>query len=141
MRVGVVQFIKGKWMTGERLQAARTEGLDFFVMGEGFTWESDDIGRDKAAAQAAWQKSRDLILGAEHPIVILDEISYAINYGWIDLDELLAVLADRPPETSVVLTGRHAPERLLAMADLVTEMSKIKHPYDQGRKALLGVDY
>src|SRR6478735_8558408 len=102
-RVGVVQFIKGKWMTGERQQAARTEGLDFHVMGEGFTWESEDLTRDQKAAQKAWEQGKSMISGGEHQVVILDEISYAINYNWLDLADILQTLATRPDTTSVVL--------------------------------------
>jgi cob(I)alamin adenosyltransferase len=140
-RVAVVQFIKGKWMTGERQQAARTDGLDFFVMGEGFTWESEDLTVDQRAARKAWEKSQELIQGGVHQLVILDEITYAVHYNWLALDELLETLRQRPEGTSVVLTGRHAPQDLMDMADCVTEMNKIKHPFDQGQKALVGVDY
>ncbi len=140
-KVGVVQFIKGKWMTGERQQATRTEGLDFHVMGEGFTWDSEDLTRDQKAAQKAWETGKAMILGAQHHVVILDEISYALNYNWIDLDDVLKALAARPESASVVLTGRHAPAGLIAAADCVTEMNKIKHPFDQGQKALIGVDF
>ncbi|HYX35499.1 MAG TPA: cob(I)yrinic acid a,c-diamide adenosyltransferase [Oligoflexus sp.] len=140
-KVGVVQFIKGKWMTGERHQAARTEGLDFYVMGEGFTWESEDLTRDQKAAQKAWEKSQEMINGGAHQVVILDEITYAIHYNWLALDDILQTLAARPEGISVVLTGRHAPQGLMDAADCVTEMNKVKHPYDHGQKALIGVDF
>lgn len=140
-RVGVVQFIKGKWMTGERQQAARTDGLDFYVMGEGFTWESEDLNRDQKAALKAWEKSQEMISGGQHQVVILDEITYAIHYNWLLLDEVLKTLASKPDGVSVVLTGRHAPQGLMDRADCVTEMSKVKHPFDQGQKALIGVDF
>jgi len=140
-RVGVVQFIKGKWMTGERQQAARTEGLDFYVMGEGFTWESEDLTRDQKAALKAWEKSQEMISGGNHQVVILDEITYAIHYNWLPLEDVLKTLASKPDGVSVVLTGRHAPQGLMDIADCVTEMSKVKHPFDQGQKALMGVDF
>ncbi|WP_218109889.1 cob(I)yrinic acid a,c-diamide adenosyltransferase [Oligoflexus tunisiensis] len=140
-KVGVVQFIKGKWMTGERQQASRTEGLDFYVMGEGFTWESEDLTRDQKAAQKAWEKSCEMIQSGAYQVVILDEITYAIHYNWLALDEILQVLASRPEGTSVVLTGRHAPQGLMDVADCVTEMNKVKHPFDRGQKALVGVDF
>jgi cob(I)alamin adenosyltransferase len=140
-KVGVVQFIKGKWMTGERQQAERTDGLDFYVMGEGFTWESEDLTRDQRAAQKAWEKSRDMIQGGNYQVVILDEVTYAIHYNWLTLDEILQALTKRPEGTSVVLTGRHAPQGLMDVADCVTEMNKVKHPFDQGQKALIGVDF
>ncbi len=140
-RVAVVQYIKGKWMTGERLFSAKQELLDLFVMGEGFTWESADLSRDQAAAEAAWAKTAALISAGDHPLVILDEITYAIHYGWLALDEVRAVLKERPAHVTVVLTGRHAPRELLDDADLVTEMQAIKHPYAQGIPAQVGVDY
>ena len=141
MRVSIVQFIKGKWPTGERTYAETLPGIDMFVMGKGFTWESDDISQDKRAAQLAWEKSKELILGGEHPIVILDEITYAMNYGFIEEDDVAAILQDKPPQTTVVLTGRNAPEQILDIADLVSNIEAVKHPYQKGRAALIGVDY
>ena len=141
LKVAVVQFVKGKWMTGERKFAEGLKNLDFHVMGLGFTWESDDISQDKRAAQLAWEKSKELILGGEHPIVILDEITYAMNYGFIEEDDVAAILQDKPPQTTVVLTGRNAPEQILDIADLVSNIEAVKHPYQKGRAALIGVDY
>jgi cob(I)alamin adenosyltransferase len=139
--VAVVQFIKGKWKTGERLFAETLPGLTFLVMGKGFTWESDDLSRDKQAAQEAWAKARELIEAGRHPVVILDELPYVINYGFVGADDVLATLRDRPAHVNVVVTGRNAPEALLAMANLVTEMKSLKHPFEQGRKAQVGIDY
>jgi cob(I)alamin adenosyltransferase len=139
--VAVVQFIKGKWKTGERVFAERLPELIFDVMGLGFTWDSDDLSRDRAAAQAAWQRARELIGKGEHPIVILDELTYVLNYGFVPVAELLEVLAARPPHVHVVITGRNAPEPLLAVADLVTEMQAVKHPFQKGSKAQPGIDY
>ncbi|WP_437814045.1 cob(I)yrinic acid a,c-diamide adenosyltransferase [Sorangium sp. So ce1078] len=141
MRVAVVQFIKGKWKTGERLFAETLPGLTFLVMGRGFTWESDDISRDKAAARAAFQEAAALIAGGEQDIVVLDEITYALHYGFIAEDELLAALRARPAHVHVVITGRNAPDALVALADLVTEMKSVKHPFEQGMKAQIGVDF
>jgi len=141
MAVAVVQFIKGKWKTGERLFAEKLKGLTFLVMGRGFTWESDDLARDRRAAEAAWQRSRELILGGAHDLVVLDEITYAFSYGFVALDEVLATLRDRPPHVHVLITGRHAPEALIAAADLVTEMKSHKHPFTQGEKAQAGIDF
>lgn len=141
MRVAVVQFIKGKWKTGERLFAEKLPGLTFLVMGRGFTWESDDLSRDKAAARAAFQEAAALIRGGEQDIVVLDEITYALNYGFVPQDELLAALRERPAHVHVVITGRNAPDALVEIADLVTEMRSIKHPFEQGVKAQMGVDY
>ncbi|WP_437677183.1 cob(I)yrinic acid a,c-diamide adenosyltransferase [Sorangium sp. So ce131] len=141
MRVAVVQFIKGKWKTGERLFAETLPGLTFLVMGRGFTWESDDLSRDKAAARAAFDEAAALIAGGEHDIVVLDEITYAIHYGFIAEGELLAALRGRPAHVHVVITGRNAPDALVELADLVTEMRSVKHPFAQGMKAQIGVDF
>lgn len=139
--VAVVQFIKGKWKTGERLFAEGLPGLTFLVMGKGFTWESDDLSRDQAAAVAAWQKARELIDGGQHTVVVLDELTYVINYGFVTGDEVIAALRARPAHVNVVITGRNAPAALVAIADTVTEMIAIKHPFEQGRKAQAGIDY
>jgi cob(I)alamin adenosyltransferase len=141
MLVTVVQFIKGKWKTGERLFAERLPELRFHVMGLGFTWDSDDLSRDKAAAEAAWALAKSEILSGERDLVILDELTYAFHYGFVPLEEVLATLRDRPPHVHVVVTGRSAPELLVAAADLVTEMSVVKHPFTQGVKAQKGVDF
>ncbi|AUX39136.1 cob(I)alamin adenolsyltransferase/cobinamide ATP-dependent adenolsyltransferase [Sorangium cellulosum] len=141
MRVAVVQFIKGKWKTGERLFAETLPGLTFLVMGRGFTWESDDLSRDKAAARAAFDEAAALIAGGEHDIVVLDEITYAIHYGFIAEGELLSALRGRPAHVHVVITGRNAPDALVELADLVTEMKSVKHPFAQGMKAQIGVDF
>jgi len=141
MRVAVVQFIKGKWKTGERMFAERLEGLEFCVMGLGFTWESDDLSRDKAAAVAAWDKASEFITSGERDVVVLDEITYAMHFGFIALEDLLATLRTRPPHVHVVVTGRNAPDALLDGADLVTEMKSVKHPYERGVAAQLGIDF
>ncbi|XXY45211.1 cob(I)yrinic acid a,c-diamide adenosyltransferase [Sorangium sp. So ce269] len=141
MRVAVVQFIKGKWKTGERLFAETLPGLTFLVMGRGFTWESDDLSRDKAAARAAFQEAAALIAGGEQDIVVLDEITYALHYGFVAEEELLAALRARPAHVHVVITGRNAPDALVELADLVTEMKSVKHPFEQGMKAQIGVDF
>ena len=139
--VAVVQFIKGKWTTGERLFAEQLPGLDFAVMGRGFTWNSDDLSRDREAARAAWQHAAGVIAAGAHPVVVLDELTYVLNYGFVATDDVLAALATRPAHVSVVVTGRNAPPALLAAADTVTEMVKVKHPFDRGEKATLGIDY
>jgi cob(I)alamin adenosyltransferase len=141
MRVAVIQFIKGKWKTGERLFAETLPGLTFHVMGKGFTWNSDDLSRDQAAAQAAWSMAKQLIASGEYPIVVVDEITYAINYGFIELTDVLAALAARPAHVHVVATGRNAPAELCTLADLVTNMTAVKHPFASGVKAQLGIDY
>jgi cob(I)alamin adenosyltransferase len=141
MRVAVVQFIKGKWKTGERLFADGLAGLEFHVMGLGFTWESDDLSRDAAAAAAAWTVARGFIESGERDVVVLDEITYALHYGFVPLDDVLATLRGRPSHVHVVITGRNAPEALVDAADLVTEMRPVKHPYERGVPAQIGIDF
>src|SRR5439155_27195798 len=128
-----VQFIKGKWKTGERLFAETLPGLEFHVMGRGFTWESDDISQDKRAALAAWETAKALVSKGEHPLVVLDELTYALNYGFVPLEEVLTTFGSRPSHVNVIVTGRNAPDELIARADLVTEMKSVKHPFDQGQ--------
>ena len=140
-RVTVVQFIKGKWKTGERIFAATIPELRFHVMGLGFTWESDDLARDKGAARTAWETAREEILSGEHDLVVLDELTYTFHYDFLALDEVLTTLRSRPPHVSVVITGRNAPAALVELADLVTEMSAVKHPYEKGIKAQIGIDF
>lgn len=141
LRVTVVQFIKGKWKTGERVFAESLPQLRFLVMGLGFTWESDDISRDKAAARAAWVEAAREISSGQRELVVLDELTYAFHYGFLELGEVLEALRSRPPGVNVVITGRDAPEALIELADLVTEMKLVKHPFQRGEKARIGVDY
>jgi len=141
MRVAVVQFIKGKWKTGERMFAETLPELTFLVMGKGFTWNSDDLSRDRSAAQSAWATAKQLIASGGNQVVVLDEITYAINYGFVELDDVLGALRDRPPHVHVVATGRNAPEALRGVADLVTEMTAVKHPFERGVAAQPGLDY
>jgi cob(I)alamin adenosyltransferase len=141
MKVAVVQFIKGKWKTGERLFAETLPNLTFLVMGRGFTWESDDLSNDKAAAVLAWEKAKELIVSGAMDVVILDEITYAIHYDFVPLADVVATLAARPEAVHVVVTGRNAPAELEAAADLVTEMKPVKHPFEQGIPAQIGIDF
>jgi cob(I)alamin adenosyltransferase len=141
LRVAVVQFIKGKWKTGERAFAEKLPELTFLVMGQGFTWDSDDLTRDRRAAELAWEKAAELITSGDQDVVVLDEITYAINYGFITLASVLDVLRARPAHVNVLLTGRNAPPELCELADLVTEMKSVKHPFEHGRKARLGIDF
>ena len=141
LSVTVVQFIKGKWKTGERLFAAKVPELRFFVMGLGFTWDSDDISRDRAAAREAWTRATEEIASGERDLVVLDELTYTLHYGFLELEEVLSVLRARPSHVHVVITGRNAPEELIELADLVTEMSAVKHPHQRGLKAQPGVDF
>ena len=144
MKCAVVQFIKGGMDTGERnLILANFPALcEFHTMGEGFTWETQDKERDIAAASAAWQKAKELIRDKSNRMVLLDEINIALRYGYIPLFEVLSFLAEeKPAMTHVVLTGRNAADELMEMADLVTEMSLVKHPFRSGIKAQIGVEF
>ena len=144
LKTGVVQFIKGGMDTGERNLITTHFGdvCDFYTMGEGFTWETQDRERDVAAAMAAWEKAKELIRNPAYHMVLLDEINIALRYGYIDLGEVLSFLETEKPEmTHVVLTGRNAAEDLIEQADLVTEMTLIKHPFRSGIKAQIGVEF
>ena len=140
----VVQFIKGGMDTGERnlITGNFPELCAFHTMGEGFTWETQDRERDIAAASAAWEKAKELILDERHHMVLLDEINIALRYGYIEIAEVIDFLTNSKPEmTHVVLTGRNAAEELIEIADLVTEMSLVKHPFRSGIKAQIGVEF
>ncbi len=144
LKTGVVQFIKGGMDTGERNLITTHFGdlCDFHTMGEGFTWETQDRERDVAAAMAAWEKAKELIRNPAYHMVLLDEINIALRYSYIDLGEVLSFLETEKPEmTHVVLTGRNAAEDLIEQADLVTEMTLIKHPFRSGIKAQIGVEF
>ena len=144
MPSAVVQFIKGGMSTGERdLILARFSDLcEFHTMGEGFTWETQDRARDVAAAQAAWAKAKELIASGEKSMVLLDEINIAIRYDYIDINEVVEFLkSEKPHMTHVVLTGRNARDELIEIADLVTEMELLKHPFRSGIKAQKGVEF
>lgn len=144
MPCAVVQFIKGAWDTGERrLLTTRFADLcQFHAMGEGFTWETQDRQRDIAAAAAAWEKGKELIRDPGIRLVVLDEINIALRYDYLDLAEVLAFLkAEKPASTHVVLTGRNAKPELIEAADLVTEMTLVKHPFRSGIKAQAGIDF
>jgi cob(I)alamin adenosyltransferase len=140
-RVVVVQFVKGGgWKTGER-KLAEQLGIEFHTLGDGFTWESKDLEQTARLGQVAWELAKSKLQSGEYDLVILDELTYAITYGWIPEDEVVATLEGRPERTNVVLTGRGAPASLIEIADTVTEMRKIKHAYDQGIKARKGIEY
>lgn len=140
-RVGVVQFIKGKWKTGERLFFDRLGEVTWHTMGEGFTWDTQDRERDIAAAQAAFGKAREMMESGEYDLVVLDEINIAMRYEYLSVAEVIAGLETRDARTGVVLTGRDAKPELCDYADLVTEMTEVKHPFKAGIKAQRGVDY
>jgi cob(I)alamin adenosyltransferase len=140
-KVAVVQFIKGKWKTGERNFAATLPQLNFSTMGEGFTWESSDLNIDKKAAEVAWEKAKSFINSGEYFLIVLDEITYTVHHDFLPLTDIVSTLQNRPKNLTVVLTGRGAPKELVEIADLVTEMSKVKHPFDKGVPAKPGVDF
>ena len=144
MPCAVVQFIKGNWETGERtfLRERFADECKFVVSGEGFTWETQDRTRDVAAAQAGWAKAKELILDPDIQFVMLDEINIALRYDYLDIDEVVEfLLTQKPQMTHVLLTGRNAKPELIEAADLVTEMSLIKHPFRDGIKAQIGVEF
>ncbi len=144
MPCAVVQFIKGGMQTGERelILGKFSDICEFHTMGEGFTWETQDRARDVAAAQAAWAKAKDLIASGEKSMVLLDEINIAIRYDYIDVNDVVDFLVNEKPHmTHVVLTGRNAKEELIEIADLVTEMELVKHPFRSGIKAQKGVEF
>lgn len=144
MKCAVVQFIKGGMSTGERdlILAKFSDECEFYTMGEGFTWETQDKSRDTEMAAAAWEKAKDLIRDPANKMVLLDEINIALRYDYIDINEVVEFLVNEKPEmTHVVLTGRNAKDELIEIADLVTEMELIKHPFRSGIKAQIGVEF
>jgi len=140
MRVGVVQFIKGSFSTGEEAFFRRFPEVEYHVMGEGFTWETQDRERDVAAAQAAWQKAAAMLSNSALHLVLLDELNIALKYGYVSLDVVIATLQQRPPMQHVVVTGRAAPQALIDVADTVTEMVVVKHAFAAGVRAQKGVE-
>jgi cob(I)alamin adenosyltransferase len=141
MRVGMLQFIKGKWRTGERKLGENTPNLTWLTMGRGFTWESEDLSVDRAAAIAAWDIAQQWLNGNEFDLIVLDEITYVIKYGFVPVEEVVAALKSRREGLHVILTGRSADPQLVALADLVTEMRSIKHPYGNGVRAQKGIEF
>ena len=142
MKVGVVQFVKGKWATGERAVLERFPDLiTVRVMGEGFTWDTQDRQRDIAAAKKAWESAKEFLADPSYRLVVLDELNIVLRYDYLDLDDVLAGLAARDQGQHVVVTGRNAKPALIEMADLVTEMTEIKHPFRAGVKAQVGIEF
>ena len=141
MRVCMLQFIKARSANFGEEQAARKLGVEMIPLGDGFTWTSQDIARDRALAQEGWALCREKLASDDYDVVILDEFTYCFTYGWLDLDEVLAALRERPPLQHVIITGRDAPQALIDFADLVTEMRAIKHPYREGVKAQKGIEF
>jgi cob(I)alamin adenosyltransferase len=140
-RVAVIQFIKSdRWKVGEE-KMARQLGVDWLKGGDGFTWLSPDLDQSRGRAVAAWELADATIAAGEHKLVVLDEITYPINYGWLDGGQVAQAIASRPRHVSIVATGRRAPDALIGVADTVTEMVKVRHAYDQGIRARRGIDY
>ncbi|HUX86967.1 MAG TPA: cob(I)yrinic acid a,c-diamide adenosyltransferase [Chloroflexota bacterium] len=141
MRVIMLQFIKHQTANWGESRAAEKMGVEIIPLGGGFTWMSKDLEHDRAIARAGWERCRTAILTDAYDIVILDEITYCFNYGWLDLTEVLDTLRQRPKHQHVILTGRDAPSALVEFADLVTEMREIKHPFATGVRAQKGIEY
>jgi cob(I)alamin adenosyltransferase len=141
-RVGVVQFVKGAWSTGERTALERFgDQVSWHTMGEGFTWETQDRARDVAAAARAWEKARELMADETIRLIVLDELNIALRYDYLPLDEVVATLSARRPDLHIVVTGRNAKPELIAAADLVTEMQATKHHFAAGVKAQEGIEF
>lgn len=142
-KVGIIQFIKGAWEPAEKAAFSPwAEQIEFHAMGEGFTWETQDRERDKEKAEAAWEKGLSYIRNPEFKLVLLDEINIALSLKYLDVETVLAGLAEKPAQTHVLLTGRNAPAGLIEVADLVTEMKLIKHPFkEQNIKAQAGIEF
>lgn len=139
--VGVVQFIKGgDWKVGEKKLADHL-GIEWHELGDGFTWESTDMEETAAKARHAWQVAAAKLASGQYDLLIFDEITYSMTFGWIETAEVVAAIEGRAERTNVVITGRDAPEEIIAMADTVTEMRLIKHAYDKGISAMKGIEY
>ncbi len=139
--VAVVQFIKsGDWKVGEE-KIGRQLGVDWYAFGDGFTWDSEDLSADRAHAAAGWQQAVDIINAGEHQLVILDELTYLVSFNWLDVHEVVHAITHRPPHVNIVITGRDAAPDIIEIADTVTEMVEVKHAYQQGVRAMRGIDY
>lgn len=141
LRCAVVQFIKGTWECGERLLFEDNPLVEFHIMGTGFTWETQDRQTDIAAAEAAWSKAEALLADEAADLVILDELTYMLTYGYLDKARVLKALRERPARQHVVVTGRNASRELLEMADTVSEVTEVRHAFNHGFKAQKGLDY
>jgi cob(I)alamin adenosyltransferase len=142
MKVGVVQFVKGAWDTGERDVLLKfPELVTINAMGEGFTWDVQDRQRDLAAARAAWEQAKLLIADPAYKLVLLDELNICLRYDYLPLEEVVAFLKDKPADKHVIVTGRNAKDELIEIADLVTEMTEIKHHFRAGVKAQAGIEF
>lgn len=142
MRVGIVQFVKGKWATGERkVLEAFPDQVEMTAMGDGFTWETQDRQRDIQAAKQAWERAKAMIMDEKLDLVLLDELNIVLRYDYLDVSEVVEFLKTKPEMKHVIITGRNAKEELIDFADLVTEMEMIKHPFRSGVKAQVGIEF
>jgi cob(I)alamin adenosyltransferase len=140
-RVSVVQFMKSdEWKVGEE-KVGRDLGIDWWTLGDGFTWDSANLDESEAKARAAWDAAKDVIGSGDHEMVLLDEVTYPINFGWIPVAEVVDTITRRPAHVNVIVTGRDAPPEVVAIADTVTEMVKVRHAFDQGIAARRGIDF
>lgn len=140
-RVAVIQFLKsGEWSVGEE-KVGRQVGIDWFALGDGFTWDSNDMEETEAISREAWSVAEEKIESGEYDVIILDEVTYPINWGWIPVTDVVEAIETRPESVNVILTGRDAPVEIIEIADTVTEMRKVKHAFDRGVMARRGIDY
>ncbi len=140
-QVAVCQFIKSSdWQVGEE-KIGRQLGVDWHAFGDGFTWDSNDLEADIAHARTGWDQAKQIIAAGDHQLVILDELTYLCTWGWLDESEVVATVTARPEHVNVVITGRDAPESFVEIADTVTDMTEVKHAYQQGIRAKRGIDY
>ena len=140
MRVGVAQFIKGRSDTGEESFFHKQPGVEWHVLGEGFTWETQNLTEDKKTAQRGWAVAREMLSDPSFGLIVLDELTYPLKYGWLDMDSVLTDLNNRPPMQHVVITGRGAPKALCEVADTVIELRDVKHAFQAGIRAQKGID-
>lgn len=142
MKAGVVQFVKGAWATGERTVLEKfPELVTIRAMGEGFTWETQDRERDVAHARAGWEEAKRMIADPQYKLVLLDELNIVLRYDYLPTEEIVATLRDKPADKHVIVTGRNAKDELIEIADLVTEMEQVKHPFRSGVKAQKGIEF
>lgn len=141
MKTVVLQFVKKRTANYGENRAARKLGIEMIPLGEGFTWLSKNIEKDKATARECWELARQKIASGQYDIVVLDEMTYPMTYRWISVEEVIDTLRQRPQGLHVIITGRDAPQELIDFADLVTEMQEVKHPYRKGLKAQPGIDF
>lgn len=140
-RVALVQFIKGTWKTGEKEALKRFPEIEHIISGDGFTWETQDRQQDIASARAGFEAAKQLVDAGQHDVVILDEINVVLGYGYLPVEEVVSLVADKSEHVSMVLTGRGAPPELIEVADTVTEMRPIKHAYEAGIRARKGIEF